>query len=48
MAGKIAPGLPIDTAVSQAVLEICFHFTVSRVLTSAMCSRNAKIDLITN
>lgn len=48
-----APGLLIDTAVSQAVLEICFHFTVSRVLTSAgenntMYSRNAKIYLITN
>lgn len=53
MAGKIAPGLPIDTAVSQAVLEIFFHFTSSRVLTSAgennaMYSRNAKIYLITN
>lgn len=53
MAGKIVPGLPIDPAVSEAVLEICFHFTASGVLTSAgqnnaMYSRNAKIYLLTN
>lgn len=50
MSGKITPGLLVDTAVTQAVLEICFHFTASGVLTSAGENnlRNAKIYLIKN